>query len=79
MLLTFPPNEAQRIALAEKLLSEQASAVLMTPLRAIEERCNLTIGEICLTLRSDSSAGPEPLAHCVITDAHLKAEDSEVV
>ena len=72
MSLTYPPSEAQRIALAEKLLSEQASAVLMAPLRVIEERCNIAIGEICLTLRSDNSAGPEPLAHCVITDAHLR-------
>ncbi len=78
MPITYP-NEAQRIALAEKLLSEHASAVLMTPLGAIEELCNIKIGAFCLTLRANGSAGPEPLAHCVITDAHLKAEDSQVV
>lgn len=78
MLLTYPPNEAQRLALAEKLLSEQASAVMMAPLRLIEERCKIAIGQFSLTLRTDSSAGPEPLAHCVITDAHLKAVSSEV-
>ncbi|MEO8739997.1 MAG: hypothetical protein ABI537_09875 [Casimicrobiaceae bacterium] len=72
MPVTYPTNEAQRIALAEKLLSEQASAVLMAPLRIIEERCKIAIGEICLRLRHDSSAGPEPVAHCVIIDAHLK-------
>jgi hypothetical protein len=72
LTLTYPTSEAQRIALAEKLLSEQATAVLLGPLRAIEERCEIAIGEICLTLRADSSAGPEPLAHCVIVDAHLK-------
>lgn len=71
MQLTYPTSEAQRIALAEKLLSEQVSAVLMAPLRVIEDRCKIAIGEICLTLRPDNSAGPEPLAHCVIIDAHL--------
>jgi hypothetical protein len=72
MTLSYPTSEAQRIALAEKLLSEQATAVLMAPLRAIEEQCKIAIGEICLTLRPDSSSGPEPQAHCVIIDAHLK-------
>jgi hypothetical protein len=72
LALTYPTSEAQRIALAEKLLSEQATAVLMGPLRMIEERCKIAIGEICLTLRPDSSVGPEPQAHCVIVDAHLK-------
>jgi hypothetical protein len=54
------------------LISEQATAVLMGPLRVIEERCKITIGEICLTLRPDNIAGPEPSAHCVIVDAHIK-------
>ena len=72
MPVAYPPNEAQRIALAEKLLSEQASALLMAPLRAIESRCKIAIGEICLTLRQDGVAGPEPVAHCVIVDAHLE-------
>jgi len=72
LTLTYPTSEAQRIALAEKLLSEQATAVLMEPMRVIEERCKLAIGEFCLTLRPDSSAGPEPWAHCVIIDAHMK-------
>jgi hypothetical protein len=72
LTLAYPTSETQRIALAEKLISEQATAVLMGPLRVIEERCEIAIAEICLTLRPDRSAGPEPWAHCVIIDAHVK-------
>ena len=72
LTLSYPTSEAQRIALAEKLVSEQATAVLMGPLRVIEERCKITIGEICLTLRPDNIAGPEPWAHCVIVNAQIK-------
>ena len=71
MQLDYPPKEAQRIALAEKLLSEQASALLMAPLRVIEDQCKIAIGQICLTLRHSNGAGPEPVAHCVIVEAHL--------
>jgi hypothetical protein len=63
--------EAQRIALAEKMLSLHATESMFHGVRRIGEHCRLTIESVHITFRSDEARGPEPNAHCVITSARV--------
>ncbi len=62
-------REAQRLALAEKLLSDHASSALNDGVDRIERHCRLHIGQVHITFRTVAQRGIEPRAHCVIVDA----------
>ena len=67
-------HEVERIARAERMLSEHASTLFLELVRKVGAACDITIHEMHITVRSESDRTPEPKAHFVITGARMRPE-----
>jgi hypothetical protein len=63
--------EVERIARAERMLADHASATLEKLVHEVAATCGISIQEMLITLRPDSGYTPEPKAHFVITGAEF--------
>jgi len=70
--MKYQIHEVERIARAERMLADRASAVLQKLVRDVAAACGVNIHEMLVTLRPDSDRTPEPKAHFVITGAEIR-------
>lgn len=68
-------HEAQRIALAEKLLAEKIADMMAKATADIELRYHLSVEQLLVKFQSADSRGPEPRFHCVIVSAKVPPDE----
>ena len=71
--------EAQRVALAEKVLAEEVADVMAKAALEIRDLCQLTIQALLVKFQPDAVRGPVPRIHCVIVAAKLPEDVDNVL
>lgn len=72
--MKYQVYEVERIATAERMLADRASATLEKLARDVAAACGISIKEMQITLRLETDHTPEPKAHFVITGGEISGQ-----